>query len=164
MNYRPAIAADRAFILSGWSSSLRTTRDMSFIKMADWASVMRPVLEKTLDEASVIVAEGEVLCGFIATDPRPPRKLQRRRARRPVAPAFVDYVLYIYVAQPFRRAGIARTLFHVAGIDPMSRFSYACRTLASWECASQFPNAVYDPFRARFSKEDKDHDRTSIER
>lgn len=133
MNFRPAVPDDSAFIVSGWSASLRISRDIPLIPMSDWASIMRPVIRRLLDRASCIVAETSVLCGFIAFEP--------------------NYCFYVYVAQPFRRHGLARGLFGAAGIDPASRFGYACRTLASWQCRSKIPLAQYDPFKARFAKE-----------
>jgi len=126
---------DRAFVLSAWSSSLRSSRDVPLIPMSMWASVMRPVLEHMLDRttAGTLVAHGEVLQGFICVEP--------------------NYVLYLYVAQPFRRLGIARALLAAAGIDPAQRFGYACRTRASWQLLQvhrKAPLAAYDPFHVRF--------------
>ena len=133
MTFRPYTADDRAFILSGWSASLRMTRDVPLIGMDAWADIMRPVIDRVLSRSECIVAEGSVLQGFIAF-------------QQP------DYVLYCYVAQPFRGNGIARGLFDAAGIDPSSRFRYACRTKASWECRNKIPSAIYDPFHIRFSQ------------
>lgn len=116
------------------------TRDIPFIAMADWAAVMRPVITKALNRCECIVATGSVLSGFIAFE-------------RP------DYVLYVYVPQPFRRNGIARGLFAAAGIDPESRFAYAARTKASWELRSRIPLAVYDPYRCRFPRDDDRRER-----
>lgn len=142
ISYRPATSADRAFIVSGWSASQRLTRDIPLITNRDWAAVWRPVVTGQLDRPGVetLVAAGEVLQGFIAFE-------------RP------SYVLYCYVAQPFRRRGIARGLFAAAGIDPTSRFEYACRTRTSWECRDKIKLAHYDPFRARFEQENNHEDR-----
>lgn len=132
-SYRYAVPDDRKFILSGWSSSQRMTRDVPLIPMKRWADVWHPIVNQVLDQprTCAIVAHGAVLQGFIAFQP-------------PL------YVLYVYVAQPFRRNGIARGLFAAAGIDPRARFSYACRTKASWECRNKVPFAEYDPFPVRF--------------
>lgn len=129
---RPATPDDSAFILSGWSASYRMSRDISFLDMENYAGVMRPVIAKVLQRngVSVVVAHSSVLCGFLCYEP--------------------GYVYYLYVSQPFRKQGIARTLLAMAGIDPGSRFGYAARTKASWECRSKIPNAKYDPYRARF--------------
>lgn len=135
---RPMLPADRAFVRSGWSASLRTSRDVQLIPMRLWAVTMHPVIDHALDRpaARTLIAEGEVLQGFVCAEP--------------------GYVLYLYVAQPFRRLGLARALLAAADIDPARRFGYACRTRASWELIvlhRKAPLAVYDPFRARFDPE-----------
>lgn len=132
-SYRNAVVDDRKFIVSGWSASYRMSRDISLLSMKDYAEVMHARIEGVLDlpHTTTIVAHGSALQGFISFQ----------------APL---YVLYVYVAQPFRGNGIARGLFAAAHIDPSSRFSYACRTRASWECRGKIPLAQYDPFPARF--------------
>lgn len=137
-SYRAAIAEDRPFIVSGWSASQRMTRDVPLISMKRWADVWRPIVGEVLDQVAtrVVVVHGAVLQGFIAYQP-------------PL------YVLYVYVAQPFRRNGLARGLFAAAGIDPRARFSYACRTKASWECRNKIPFGEYDPFPVRFGDQEK---------
>lgn len=136
LSLRPALPDDRRFIVSGWSSSQRLTRDVPLIRNRSWAAIWHPIVEDQLNrpEVEVIIAAGEVLQAFIAFE-------------------LPDYVLYIYVAQPFRGQGIARRLFAAAGIDPESRFRYACRTRASWECRDKIRLAHYDPFFCRFEKE-----------
>lgn len=152
-SYRKATESDHPFIISGCSASLRMTRDVPLIAMIDWANVMHPQVERLLARAQCIVAEGSVLAGFIIFD----------RDTQVVADDGLhvsDYVYYVYVAQPFRRNGVARSLFHAAGIDPTSRFHYACRTLSSYELRRQIPNAKYSPFYARYSpEENEDHAR-----
>lgn len=133
---------DYRFILSGWSASQRLTRDIPLVPMEHWAAIWHPIVDRAIThhETRIIVAHGEVQHGFLAYwDP--------------------SYVLYCYVAQPFRRRGIARGMFHAAGIDPASRFSYACRTKMSWELMVNQRKALlahYDPFRYRFDGVDND--------
>lgn len=133
---RPMVDDDRAFVISGWSSSYRLSRD-SIVPMAMWADTMHAVVGHYLARLStrVLVAHRDTLWGFLAYD--------------------LDYVFYCYVAQPFRKGGVARALFDAAGIDPGGRFGYLCRTRASWELqqAGKIPGARYDPFRARFEPE-----------
>lgn len=134
---RPMQPDDRPFVVSGWSSSLRLSRDVPLIPMSMWATTMRPVIDSAINRpmARTLVAHGEVLQGFVCAEP--------------------SYVLYLYVAQPFRRRGIARALIAAAGIDPAARWGYACRTRASWELLvvhKKAPLATYDPFHARFDK------------
>lgn len=138
---RPMLAADRAFVKSGWSASWRTSRDISFVPMASWSAFSHPIIEQALDRVTTLVDESEVLRGFIAFEP--------------------NYVWYVYVPQPFRCNGIARALFEAADIDPESRFGYACRTVGSWQCRGKFPSAVYDPFKARYPKEQ--HEQRTVE-
>ncbi len=135
---RTAMADDQQFIVSGWSSSQRMTRDIPLIPMDRWAELWHPVVRWTLERPSVrtIVAHGATsLFGFITFE------------------SVAAYVYYCYVAQPYRRRGIARELFAAAGIDPLSPFEYACRTKTSWELRGKVPSARYDPYRARFAEE-----------
>ena len=146
---RPAIADDRDFIVSGWSASLRSSRDIPLVPMDTYAATFRPIVEHHLAVASALVAHGEagVLFGFLAYDPTTyVAMLGRRRA------TLYGYVLYAYVAAPFRRRGVARRLFAAAGILPDQRFGYACRTRSSWELRSKIPLAEYEPFRARYEE------------
>lgn len=135
---RPMEPDDRAFVISGWSSSLRLSRDAPLIPMSMWAATMRPVIEHALARpaARTIVAHGAVLQGFVCAEPR--------------------YVLYVYVAQPFRGHGLVRRLLAAVDIDPDEPFAYACRTRASWQLLTvhrKAPHATYDPFRARFDSQ-----------
>ncbi len=146
---RPAIADDHDFIVSGWSASLRASRDIPLVPMAIYAETFRPIIERHLEAARVVVAHGEtgLLFGFIVFDPAIyVATLGRRRV------TLAGYVLYVYVASPFRLRGIARRLFDAAGINPTQRFGYACRTRSSWELRSKTPLAEHEPFRARFQE------------
>lgn len=138
VTFRPALADDRPFIVSGWSASYKRSRDVSFIPDEHYADVMHDVIGRVLERpgVEVIVASGEVLQGFVCFE-------------RP------DYVVYIYVAQPFRGrdSAVARGLFTAAGIDPAGRFSFAARTKASWALRAKIPLAQYDPMRIRFTKD-----------
>lgn len=164
--FRPMLDADREFVVSGWSSSLRTSRWAGMISMVRWADVMHAEIKGILarPSTSVIVAEepGETiddvrawLYGFIAI-------------RTDLA---MPYVYYVYVKHAFRRArrlglpdGYARQLFAAAGIDPAAPFSYGCRTSASEAIAAdlrepdgtiipgtgKIPRAEWDPIPARY--------------
>jgi hypothetical protein len=132
---------DEPFVVSGWSSSYRKSRD-STIPMPLWASTYHPIVRWYMARptAKVIVAHGEVLRGFICYEP--------------------GYVLYIYVGKLYRRYGIARGLFCAAGINPDAAFTYACRTWWSWRLMEQCgkaPHARFDPYPARYlEKENED--------
>lgn len=125
ISFRPMIAADRQFVLSGWSSSFRTSIYAGLISNARWADVMHREFGAVIDAptTSVIVAcepgeldhEGrEFLYGFIAT---------RNRGE--------PYVYYAYVKKPYRWPRpfrIGHRLFDAAGIDPAEPFTYAAGT------------------------------------
>lgn len=124
ISFRPMIADDRQFVLSGWSSSYRTSKYAGLIRNSRWSTVMHEEIGAFIDAptTSVIVAcepgeldhEGrEFLYGFIAT----------RTGGMP-------YVYYVYVKKPYRQrlAHIGRQLFTAAGIDPTEPFVYASGT------------------------------------
>lgn len=148
--YREAEPADEMFIVSGWSSSQRMTRDLPLVQMKDYAALWHPVVRAVLarPRARTIVARGAAEpMGFIC--------FEHSDLGNP------PMVIYVYVAQPYRRHGIARALFEQAGIDPSGRFEYACRTKMSWELMEKLrktPLAGYNPYRARFADEEKSHD------
>lgn len=144
--FRAAIPEDESFILSGWSSSYRMSRDLAFVQMEAYAAHMHPIIRSVLARPRVqtIVAHGAVLHGFLT--------FERSQYERP------PLVIYVYVAAPYRRLGAARGLFAAAGIDPRDRFEYACRTKASWELLElgrKAPLAAYNPYRARYAEEEK---------
>lgn len=123
--FRPMVAADRQFVLSGWSSSYRTSIYAGLIRNSTWAEVMHRELGAIIDAPTTAVTvaiepgeldhEGrEFLYGFIAT-------------RTHGAP----YVYYVYVKKPYRYPKpfkIGRRLFAAAGIDPTEPFTSACST------------------------------------
>lgn len=142
---RPATAADRPFIVSGWSSSYRSSSDET-APTSLYAKQKHEEIDFYLARCSTLVAHGETgtLFGFIAYDPAVYATAGKRRV------TFNGYVLYVYTAEPFRRRfGVATRLFEVAGIDRNRRFGYLCRTRASWELRSKAPLAKHDPHRAR---------------
>jgi hypothetical protein len=154
---RPACTDDRQFIVSGWSSSYRSSRDCT-TPMALYAEQKHAEVEYYLERCHTLVAHGElgVLMGFIAYDPSTyVATIGRRRV------TLTGYVLYVYVAGPFRRRRIAHRLFGAAGISPSQRFGYACRTQWSWDLRSKIPLAEHEPKRARY--EETDHGRHACE-
>jgi GNAT superfamily N-acetyltransferase len=146
---RPALPADRNFIVSGWSTSYRHSRDCT-TPMSLYAKHKHEEIEFYLDRCSALVAHGElgVSMGFIAFDPSTYVATLPGQRRITLS----GYVLYVYVAGPFRRHGVARALFAAAGISPGSRFGYACSTRMSWELRSKIPLAEREPYRARYEE------------
>lgn len=139
VKFRPMRASDFQFVVSGWSSSFRLSHTAGMITMDDWATVMHRQIAKVLDRLSTttIVAHSagdeDHLRGFIA-------------ARLAPAP----YVYYLFVKEPYRRAGHARELFAAAGIDPEMPFAYACKTAWTARLRDKIPAAQYDPLNVRF--------------
>lgn len=138
---RPATPADEVFVTSGWSASYRMSRDVAFVQMSDYADHMHKVIAAVLarPRVKVLVSEGEVLRGFLVYE-------ESDIGNPPL-------VIYIFVAQPYRKRGIARELFAAANIDPSKPFEYAARTRTSWELSRKTPLARYNPYRARFAEE-----------
>lgn len=161
--FRPALPRDRDFIVDAWLNSYRTAYTAGPIFMGRWTEVMRPEIERMLDQATVIVAHEDSdpdpiadLLGFIAFD---------------VANFRQPYVYYVYVKANFRRAGyrngvrigdgLGRRLFQAAGIDPAGQFRYACSTRKVRELGRKIPLSRWTPLLARFTLEaarKHDHD------
>lgn len=104
----------RNFVLSGWSSSSKDSREAGMITAEDWVDVMHVQIAKIVarPECRVLVAHGEpgVYLGFIAGEPDE------------------RIVYFCYVKSLYRRSGIARALFESLGIDPRGRFAYPMNT------------------------------------
>lgn len=151
--FRPMAETDRRFVVSGWSSSLRTSNYAGFISMRRWADVMHAEINGAIDHPAVstLVAEhpGETdhmgrpfLYGFIAWS---------------VSLVDAPYVFYVYVKNPYRRGkekgmaqGYAAQLFAAAGIDPRAPFSYACSTGMCVQLARKIPLARFDSLPGRY--------------
>jgi len=142
----PCTTADRPFVISGWSSSYRMTRD-STIPMPMWSEgAYHPVVDWYMSKkrSITLVSRGsttETRRGFICYEP----------AHRGTA-----MVHYLYVAEPYRGHGVARALLAAAGVDPSEPFDYSHRTKASWELievAKKAPRAKYNPIAARYAEE-----------
>lgn len=148
------IADDRAFVVSGWSATYRTSPHAGLLPMPDYAAIMHPIVNGILDHPTtrVIVAEqpGETdheerafLYGFIVFAASPAR-----------------YVYYLFVKGEFRRGetryelarGFGRQLMAAAGIDPARAFEYACHTsdITELRDAGKLPHATFNPMPARF--------------
>lgn len=153
--HRDATPEDRDFIISGWSASFRTSYAAGLIDMDHWSELMHPQLARYLDRDDVrtIVAVGtkrksSLVYGFIVADTTPQQELVDNRETR----EWPALVYYVYVKAAYRKMGIARGLFEAVGIDPRSRFLYACKTPVVAHVASKLPLAKYNPLVARFPK------------
>jgi GNAT superfamily N-acetyltransferase len=152
--------ADRGFVIDGWLTSYRDTRDIAYVEDEHFWSTYAPVIERALKRCCVLVEEGEVRRGFIAFEPEP-----YETSYRGVTSTMHGYVWYVYVAQPFRGWKIARDLMTAAGIDPESRFGFAAQTRASWELrkANKITNAHYDPYRTRKPRVQRNKQNPTVE-
>lgn len=143
--HRNATAEDRAFIVSAWSSSFKTSHSAGLIHTDDWAGVMHPQIEKLLERpgSRAVVAfertDPNFIYGFIAGD---------TSDRMPV-------VHFVYTKENYRREGIARGLFAALGVDPSRPFIYTCRTAVVTKLTSKIPAARWNPLVARWPKEQR---------
>ncbi len=137
----PATTEHRVFIIDAWIGSYRLSHSAGIIAMDDWRAVMWPTVEKLLDRAGTrtLVAvekrDQTAMYGFITVDTNDTAS---------------PFVFYIYVKEPYRRAGMARALFEAAGIDPRFPYRYACRVALLSKLTAQMPMARWDPLSARF--------------
>lgn len=171
--YRPADLApdseDRAFIISAWSSSYKSSHFAGLIASEDWPAIMHRQLGRILDwPGTTALVAGEpdgFLYGFIAGD----------TSRR------LPIVYYVYVKDPFRsqeeiapsgvviegrRSGprYARGLFAALGVDPAQPFLYTCRTSVVSRIGDNYPggtnkipNAKFAPAAARYANYQEPH-------
>jgi hypothetical protein len=137
--YRRATDGDRIFIDYGWLDSYRWAHAAGMIHMDDWRDVMLPQIAKVRSRphaVTVVAEEPTALVGFIVAEPHNDPAL----------------VFYVYVKEAYRKSGIARGLFRSVGIDPTSRFVYACKTAVVSELSGKLPRAKWDPYAARFDE------------
>lgn len=153
--YRAATLADRKFIVSGWSTSFRTSHSAGMIAMERWADIMHREIESVIErpDCTTLVAyepdetPGLVdLYGFIAGD--------SDAIWSPVARAHLPMVFYVYVKGPQRERGIARGLFRALGVDPSKPFVHTCKTSWCSLLSSKIPLSKWDPLLARFPRND----------
>lgn len=138
----------RNFVLSGWSSSLKHSRDAGMITSEDWIAVMHAQITKIVarPECRVLLARGadepDVFGGFIAGEPSE------------------RVVYYCFVKGHYRRGGLARALFAALEIDPAGRFAYPCTTSILDDprtlLRNKIPLARRDPSVARYPKQQRD--------
>ena len=158
-SFRRMTAADRDFVISGWSSSYRTSFYAGPISMKRYASVMHVEVADIIDNprvtTTVAYEPGEtidgtkpLLYGFVTVGDEPAM----------ISGRHVPHVFYAYVRAPYRRAaqrfglpaGYATQLLAVAGVDPARPFLYACRTPILAELERKIPLAEFNPLPARF--------------
>lgn len=148
--FRDAEEADRHYIVDNWVASYRKAHAAGMIAMEDWYATMIPQVEKVLARPRVrTIVAFEVgvsriadIYGFITADPE-------LETRIPRVGSFKGFVYYVYVKDAYRRSGHARGLFAAVGIDPSSRFLYACKTVMVTTLMRKIPASRWEPLLAR---------------
>jgi GNAT superfamily N-acetyltransferase len=158
--YRPAVAADRAFIVDSWVESFRHAHAAGQIPMPHYQDVYRAAANWFLDQPgceATVADMGGMLAGWVAVQ-HDARLMEHVRKRvdgelkwvDELAPAGCPLVLYVYTKDAFRRHGIARGLFAAARIDLTGRFLYAAKNATSDRLRHLAPMARWEPLAARF--------------
>lgn len=161
--YRPATAADRAFIVDSWVESYRHAHAAGFSPMPLYQRHARESVNWYLDQPSTgaIVAELDgMLAGFCAADrtATTPGRVRRRVDGGPLKWGTehrpVTMVLYLYVKDAFRHHGIGVGLMAASGVIPEGPFTYASKTPMGDEFLKrhQFIEGRWRPLDARFPK------------
>jgi GNAT superfamily N-acetyltransferase len=142
---RPEDSRECSPIVSLWSSSYKTSHYAGLIWHEDWAATMHASITKILARqarTAIIAYEQDdptFLYGFIVGD----------------MTGNVPVIDYVFVKEPYRRNGIARTLFAELGVAPSERFAYSCKTRIVTQLAAKIPAARYDNLQARYPKEER---------
>ena len=144
--YRTALSSDRRFVVSAWSSSYKSANAAGMIWHEDWSTIMHGQIEKLLDRPGIRTAiayentDPDFVYGFICGD----------------TPDEPPVVMYVYVKEPYRKAGNARGMFAELGFDPRGSFVYACRTAVVSRLADKIPRARWSPEVARYPRNNRE--------
>lgn len=164
IEYRLAAEPDMVLVVESFLESYRDAHAAGLIQMEDWFDVMRPQWRKVLARPGVEVFvacwKGERdhvadLAGWIVVERGyqvPERVRANGRWVKRMEPQAQPLVHYVLVKQPYRRHGIARGLFHAAGVNPAAGFNYTCKTAIVTTVAAKIPAARWVPMVARFPK------------
>lgn len=139
---------DARFVVSAWSSSYKHSHTAGMIHTSDWADVMHRQINRLLDQPDT-----RTVVAYESTDPDFVYAFASGDTSRAV-----PVLWYVYVKEPYRRAGHARKLFAALGVDPSRRFWFACRTAIVATLTRSIPSAKFDPELARYPRRE-DHDR-----
>lgn len=139
--YRVAGEGDFTLVINSWVNSYRTAHTAGMIAMRDWKTVMVPQVERVLARPGVVTwvachpagLPGETdLLGWIAVErgTSVPVKVRDDAGHHSeeYGPLDCPLVHYVYVKEPYRKSGLARSLFRAAGVDPGRRFLFTCKT------------------------------------
>jgi len=186
IRYRPAVASDVQFIIRTWIQSYKGAHGAGILSIDEFevpCECGRPVrydfsavMEVTL--ARLLQRPG--LTTWVAHNPRerPPHDLYgylvsetganlpryvfggEEQPRLEVKYATEPMVHFVFVKHLYRKMGIARALFQVAGIDPAEPFLYTCKTsnLSKLEQAGKLSREKHSwfPLSVRFAKQPRE--------
>jgi hypothetical protein len=151
--YRGATHDDLRFVVSAWSTSYKNAHSAGMIHTDDWASVMRAQIERVIAAPHVrtLIAYESTdplsLYGFVVGDSRPVYALFPNDPTSELVPV----IFYVYVKEPYRRAGCARGLAEALGVTATQPFVYTCRTavVSRLESTGVIARARWNPLIAR---------------
>lgn len=142
----PAGREDRAFIVSSWSSSYKSSPHAGPLWTDDYADIMHAQLERVLDRPEVVSVlaceqdDPDFFYGHIVAE--------LDHGETPI-------IHYVYTKAPYRMAGVARGLFGAIGVNPSNYFVYTCPTRIVHDLFDKVPRARFDPNGIRFSKQNR---------
>ena len=145
--HRPAVVADRSFVIDNWLSSFRCANAAGIISTESWFDVMWPQIERLLDRegTTTLIAyerdDVDFFYGFVCGELTGPTPV----------------VHYVYVKEPYRREGFARGLLAALGVDPALPFLYTCQTAVVARLRAKIPCARWRPQIARYSQTQERH-------
>lgn len=184
IEYRKAGAGDVQFILKSWIDSFKGAHGAGILSIPefvipqackcgenipvryDFAAVMDVTLARLLQRpgCTAWVAHNprerspHDLYGFIVAETAPNVPTYIRGSddsfELKVEAGTDPLVHFVFVKRVYRRLGIARALFKVAGVDPQGAYLYTCKTsnVSKLEKAGVMPKARWFPLSARFPK------------
>lgn len=151
--FRTAGPEDRSFIVTKWLRSFRLSHGAGLLLLGPWEhgtamyyDVQRLVIEHILARPEVVTTvaykPGEAqpfdLYGFVCIERAYPY------------PKLVDVVHYLFVDEPYRRAGLGRALLDVAGLNPPVIYTH--RT-ADGQKIAHARGYRYDPLCVRIGRD-----------
>lgn len=162
--YRPAEPEDLSFIIESFLDSFRTSRAAGLISMETWKEVMRPewarILARPGIEVYVAYHPGDDsrladLYAWLVIEREyeiPANLLRSGRRSREMVPADVPLVHYCFTKQAYRRMGVMKGLFRVAGLGKKWNYSTRTPVVSAMTEAGKLPHARWLHLVARYEK------------
>jgi GNAT superfamily N-acetyltransferase len=167
--YRLAEERDLALVVDSWLKSYRDSHAAGLIPVDMWASVMAPIIrDRILTRPGLAVwvayhpgeSQPNDVHGWICVERDYKVRLRGRERLDGSKPTWVEKwvtetapcVHYVYVKEKRRKMGIARGLFKAAGVNPLERFNYSCKTGVVSELKRVIPSSSWMPDIPRHPK------------